>query len=132
MTRPTVLTKVELLRIIKRFIADENRGISLKLFAEVAGISLRTLTDTFQKELYPVTEYVQIRVSKAYISWKKGEIAVMQNWDNTRFTEYRKVAKPRLARGYGLQVVGGEIKMKLGIVNKADYDHNLADQLDRG
>ena len=50
MTRPTVLTKVELLRIIKRFIADENRGISLKLFAEVAGISLRTLTDTFQKE----------------------------------------------------------------------------------
>jgi hypothetical protein len=66
---------------------------------------------------------VQIRVSKAYISWKKGEIAVMQNWDNTRFTEYRKVAKPRLARGYGLQVVNGEIKMKLGIVNKADYEH---------
>ena len=68
--RPTTILKTDLLRIIKRFIADENRGISLKLFAEVAGISLRTLTDTFQKELFPVTEYVQIRVSKAYISWQ--------------------------------------------------------------
>jgi hypothetical protein len=124
-----VLPKKELMRIIKRFLADERRGISQKLFAEIAGISETTLKDVFMYEKIPMSETTQRRVSKAYEHWRKGDVAIMELRDRTRVVEYRKESKPRLAKGYGLQVQGGEIKLKLGIRNKAEYDETLDEQL---
>ena len=122
-----ILTKVELRRIVKRFIEDKNRGISIKLFCEIAGVSESNLYRVF---IYheEMTETVQRRVSKGYNKWHRGELAVMQNRDTTVYVEYRKQPKPRLVRGYGIEFQNGKIKMKIGIRNKADYDLTLDEQ----
>jgi predicted nucleotide-binding protein (sugar kinase/HSP70/actin superfamily) len=124
------LPRFELRRVMKRFLQDKNRGISMPLFADLAGISLSHLKDVFLYETEPLTEYVQRRVSKAYTEWKDGEVAIMQNRDNTRFVQYRKEARPTLKRTTGLQLVNGEIKIKVGITNRYDYsDLTLDEQL---
>ena len=127
-----VLPKSELKRIMKRFMADQNRGISLEHFAEIAGMTRENMALIFVYEKHDMSEIIQRRVSKAYKQWLNGELVVMQNKDRTKFVDYRKEPKPRLARGYGLQVVDGEIKLKLGIRNKAEYSETLDEQLDRG
>jgi hypothetical protein len=72
-------------------------------------------------------------VSKAYHEWKDGEVAIMQNRDTSKFVQYRKESKPVFKRTTGLQVVNGEIKIKLGISNKYDYSGSTLDeQLGRG
>jgi AraC-like DNA-binding protein len=130
---PQVIPKRELLRIIKRFVKDQNRGISVKLFAEVCGVNKEHLLDVFYYRTQPLTEYIQIRVSKGYKSWLKGEVAVMQNRNNSKFVEYRREPKPRLARSTGLHLVNGEIKIKIGISNKGDYSGlSLDEALERG
>jgi hypothetical protein len=86
----------------------------------------------FLKEVYPMTEYIQIRVSKGYNAWRNGEIAVMQNRDKSRFVEYRKEAKPRLSRGLGVQFVNGEVKLKIGLKNRYDYSELDIDEQLRG
>lgn len=127
-----IMLKKELFRQIKRFLQDPNRGISVKLFGEVCGLHQDTLENVFLKEIYPMTEYVQIRVSKGYNAWRNGEIAVMQNRDNSRFVEYRKEAKPRLSRGLGVQFVNGEVKLKIGLKNRYDYSELDIDEQLRG
>ena len=124
------LPRSELRRIIKRFLQDKDRGISIPLFADLAGISVAHLRDVFMNETEPLTEYVQRRVSKAYNEWKDGEVAIMQNRDTSKFVQYRKDPKPRMTRSTGLQVVNGEIKIKVGISNRYDYsDLTLDEQL---
>lgn len=127
-----VIHKKELHRIISNFINDDNRGISINLFCELAGISPNTFLDVFQRNVHPMTEYVQRKVSKAYQAWVNGEVAIMANRDHTRFVQYRKEPKPRLVRGVGLQVVDGQIRMKIGVRNKADYSNRNLDEQLRG
>ena len=74
----TVIPRRELHRIIKQFLNDLNRGISVQLFAELCGLSDKTLQTTFIYDTTPLTEFVQRRVSKGYQSWLNGEVAVMQ------------------------------------------------------
>ena len=126
------MPKKELMRVMKRFIEDKERGISLKLFAEICGLHEDSLENVFIKEVYPMTEYVQIRVSKGYLAWKNGEIAVMQNRDKTRYVEYRKEKKPRLTRGFGVQFVNGEAKLNIGVKNLYDYGGFDIDEQLRG
>ena len=124
------LTKVELKRQVKRFLQDPNRGISLELFAELCGCSKDTLQNVFVKETDLLSEYIQRRVSKGYQAWRRGEVAIMKNRDNTRFVQYRKEPKPALKRSMGLQLEGGQIKIKVGIANKFDYSQpSLKEQL---
>lgn len=126
----STIPKTELKRIIKRMMDDPDRGISLQLFSELAGINKSTLVDVFINQTLPLSEYVQRRVSKAYTAWKNGQVAVMQNRDRTRFVEYRRQPKPPMARAMGLQVVNGEIKLNVGIRNINDYsDPTLEEQL---
>lgn len=128
-----VLPKKQLLTEVKRFIKDKDRGISLKLFADLCGIDKTHLLDVFFYRTHPLTEYIQIRVSKGYKAWQNGEVAVMQNQDKTRFVEYRRTAKPRTVNSTGLQVVNGVIKIKLGVRNLGDYSgFDLDEQLKRG
>ena len=59
--------------------------------------------------------------------------AIMQNRDNTKFVQYRREAKPRMARSTSLQMVNGEIKIKVGVINRGDYSApTLDEQLERG
>lgn len=127
-----IMLKKDLFRQIKRFLLDDKRGISMKLFADVCGLHEDTLENVFLKEVYPMSEYVQIRVSKGYNAWRNGEIAVMQNRDKTRFVEYRKEAKPRLSRGLGVQFVNGKVKLKVGLKNRYDYSELDIDEQLRG
>lgn len=127
------LTKRELMRQVRRFLKDQNRGISTKLFAELCGIDRSHLLDVFIYRVHPLTEYIQRRVDKGFKAWQRGEVAIMQNQDNTRFVAYRKEAKPRLARSTSLQMVNGAIKIKVGIINRGDYSADTLDeQLERG
>ena len=127
------IPKVELKRIIRKFLVDPDRGISIPLFCDLAGVSTTQLRNVFLRECESLSEYMQIRVSKAYLEWKNGEVAIMQNRDTSRFVQYRKESKPVMTRKTSLQVVNGEIKIKLGISNRYDYsDIWLDEQLERG
>lgn len=127
-----VISKKELLYEIGKFIRDEKRGISIELFCDLCGVSKSNFLDVFRDELYPISEYMQRRVSKGFTSWKNGEVSVMQNRDRTRFVQYRKEPKPTYVRSTQLQLVNGEFKIKIGIKNRADYsDRPLTEKLDR-
>ena len=67
---PVTIPKRELLRVIKRLVKDQNRGISVKLFAELCGVDKDHLLDVFFYRIRPLTEYMQIRVSKGDNSWR--------------------------------------------------------------
>ena len=123
-------SRTDLRRIIKRFLKDKNRGISIPLFAELAGLSTSHIRDVFINESEPLTEYVQRRVSKAYQEWINGEVAIMQNRDTSLFVQYRKEAKPILHKSSKLTLINGEIKINMGIKPKYDYsDLTLDEQL---
>ena len=127
-----VLTKVELKRLIKRFIADQDRGISVKLFAELCGVNQSHLLDVFVAESEPLTEYIQRRVSKGYQEWRAGNVRVMKRRDNTRYVEYRKEPKPPIFRSTGLKVTPEGIKIRVGLVNRHDYSELDLDEALRG
>ena len=128
-----VYPKSELKRIIKKFFQDKNRGISIKLFAELAGVSHLYLRDVFLYETEPLSETVQRRVDKAYKAWANGEVAIMQNQDRTRFVQYRKEAKPVMEKTTNIQLVNGQFKVSLGVKPKYDYSGlTLDEQLERG
>jgi AraC-like DNA-binding protein len=131
MVMPLVIhSRTDLRRIIKRFLKDKNRGISIPLFAELAGLSTSHIRDVFINESEPLTEYVQRRVSKAYQEWINGEVAIMQNRDTSLFVQYRKEAKPILHKSSKLTLINGEIKINMGIKPKYDYsDLTLDEQL---
>lgn len=132
MKYPT-LPKVKLLRIMQRFLADKERGISRQLFAQLAGMSKEHLEDVFLHQTEPLTERVQYRTSKAYHEWVNGEVAIMQNRDRTKFVDYRKEPKPALKRAMNLHIKDGKIAISLGIKPKYDYDvQTLDEQLERG
>ena len=115
------LPKAELKRQMKRFIADKDRGISLELFCQVAGISKVMFLEVFARERQPLTEYVQSRVNKAYIRWKAGQVKVMKRIDNTRYVAYRREPEVPLMPQMGLKMTSEGIKLRVGIVNRHDY-----------
>jgi len=128
---PVILRK-QLQKIIQRFFADENRGISVALFAEAAGLSEKTLYNVFVHNETAMTEMVQRRVSKAYNAWLNGELQIMSNRNQSRVVQYRKVPQPKLTRSMGLELCNGSIKIKTGIRNKADYSGSDLDEQLKG
>jgi hypothetical protein len=126
------LTKQELFRQMKRFVKDQNRGISIALFCELAGISKQEFYNVFVYRSYPQTENVQLRVSKAYQQWKEGNVRVMKRRDNTRFVEYRRESQPAIMPGMGLKVTPDGIKIKVGMVNRHDYSEIDLEEALRG
>lgn len=126
------LSKRELTKHMQRFNADKDRGISIALFAELAGISTGHFYDVFIYQTEPLTEMVQRRVSKAYQQWKAGNVKVMKRIDNTRYVDYRKESKPVFMPKMGLQVTSEGIKIKVGMVNRHDYSETTLDEALRG
>jgi hypothetical protein len=130
--KPT-LPKTVLRKVMYRFLKDKNREISIAMFAQLAGVSESIIKEVFLYQNLPLSEFVQRRVSKAYTEWKDGQIAIMQNRDNTKFYEYRKEARPALKKESKLQLVNGQFTIKMGIANRYDYfDQTLDEQLERG
>jgi hypothetical protein len=120
------LPKSELKRQIKKFLEDLDRGISIKSFAELCGISAQHLKDVFKYETEPLTENVQIRVNKGYDAWKRGVVKVMKRRDNTRYVDYRKEAYSPYMPSNKLVLTREGIKLKVGMANRHDYsDKNL-------
>jgi alpha-galactosidase/6-phospho-beta-glucosidase family protein len=126
------LSKRELTKHMQRFNADKERGISIALFAELAGISHGHFYDVFIYNTEPLTEMVQRRVSKAYQQWKAGNVKVMKRIDNTRYVDYRKESQPVFMPKMGLQVTSEGIKVKVGMVNRHDYSEISLDEALRG
>jgi hypothetical protein len=127
----SVYSKRELKERMGRFIADPNRGISLTLFCELCGFSEQSLRNIFVKGTADLSEVFQIRVSRVLKSWEDGEIAVMQGRYNTRFAEYRKQPRLRLARSWGLKMTSEGLKVDARVRNKADYgEPTLLEQME--
>ena len=126
-----VIPKRELVRLMKRFQQDKNRGIPLELFCELAGIQHQTFLNAFIWECAPISELTQRKVSKAYQEWRDGQIRVLADRKRKKSIEYRPVPKPLLRRGNTLMVENGRIVLKPGIVNHADYSRpSLTEQLE--
>jgi Ni,Fe-hydrogenase III small subunit len=123
-----VMTKKDLLITIGKFLRDENRGISIGLFAELCNVNMPHMRDVFIHKCVPLTEAMQRKIDKGYKAFLEGRVAVMENRDGTRYIEYRKTPKPRLVRSTGLELVNGQIKVKVGIRNKADYSTTTLDE----
>ena len=121
-----LLPKRELLRQIKKFLADKERGISIQLFADLCGISMAHLLDVFKYETEPMTEMVQMRVNKAYKEWRDGRVRVMKRQNNTRYVDYRKEPVSPYMPSNKLMLTRDGIKLKVGMANRHDYsDINL-------
>ena len=125
------LTKAELKRQIKRFIADLDRGISINLFAELCGISKQHLDDVFKYEKEPLTEHVQRRVNKGYADWKAGRVKVMR-LGRKKWVEYRREPEPPLYPASKLVLTNQGFQVKVGFVNRHDYSQPTLDEQLRG
>jgi len=116
----TVIPKSELLRIIKTFVADKRRGISIQLFADLCGVDRSQIYEVFVHEQYPMSEVLQRRVSRGYSAWRDGYIVIMEQYGKKWF-EWRKEPKVRMVRSQSLQVKNGKIVLNVGIKNRLDY-----------
>jgi hypothetical protein len=126
------LSKSELIKQMKRFNADKDRGISIPLFCDLAGMSVAHFRDVFLEDKHPLTETVQRRVNKAYIHWKMGMVRVMKRNDNTRYVDYRREAKPPIMPNMGLKLTSEGIKLRVGMVNRHDYSESDLNEALRG
>ncbi|NBW12740.1 MAG: hypothetical protein EBR82_32415 [Caulobacteraceae bacterium] len=120
-------TKEELKRIMRKFLQDEHRGISQKLFAELAGISLTTLRNVFVNETESLSDMVQMRVTRAYQHVLYGRVKIMSH-KNVRSVEYRKEPQLRLRRHTGLTLTPEGFKIQTGIRLKHDYSTVTLDE----
>lgn len=128
----TVLTKRDLYNRMDRLLADPHRPISIKLLSDLAGISDFTIKMVFQSKKIPMSETTQIRMSKALLRLQNGEIEIIENRDRTREVRYVKNPRLRIKRSYGLTVVDGEIKLKIGLKNRTDYSEPTFEELMKG
>ena len=127
-----ILSKTELKKQVKKYIADPERVLSIALFAELCGMSLLHFRDVFITDRSPVSENVQMRANKALEAVKNGEVRVMQRRNLSRYVEYRKVAQPNIQPSMGLKVTSEGIKLRVGMVNRHDYSQPDLDEALRG
>lgn len=126
------LSKQELKVHMRRFIEDKDRGIGLKHFCEVAGISNQHFLDIFYYGKSELNEMFQIRINRAYQHWKEGRLVVMKRGNNTRYVDYRKEPKPPLFPEMGLKLTSEGVKLRVGMVNRHDYSRPDLDEALRG
>lgn len=125
----TAMPKAELLKTIKKMMQDGDRGISIRNFAELAGLSERYLWDVFVYETAPMTEITQRRVTNAYNAWKNGYVAIMREKDNRIYPDYRREARPRAYKGMKIDLKNGQIGIKVGVFNRCNYDEMTLEDL---
>jgi hypothetical protein len=117
------LSKQQLMKEIKLFFKDKDRGISIELFGELAGLSKLHMEEVFVRETRPLTEYTQKRVNRAYAIWKTGRVKVMRKYSGHRYVDFRKEPEIPLVPHLKIEMVNGQAKVKLGAVNRHDYSN---------
>ena len=116
-----VLSKAEIYRRMARYLEEEDRLMSVKFLAELAGLSDRLIYGVFVGGTHPMTEETQARMSRALMRLERGDVTVMRNRNQTKYLQYNTQPKPRMVRGYGLKLDGGKITLNLGVKNRADF-----------
>ena len=121
-------TKQELMRQMERFLADRKRGITIKEFAELAGLHENIIKTVFVSKTQPMTERTQVRVNRALHEWMAGNVKVM--WSNGRgkYVDYRKQAKVPLMPYYGLKITPDGIKLDIRMKNRHYYGDQTLDE----
>ena len=131
MARIKATGKHELYRQMSRYAEDANTSFSWASFAELSGVSAVHLRNVFVYKTSPLTEDVQIRVSRALERMRNGDVTVMYNKDKSRFVKFNPEPKPRVVRGYQIKLIGGELKVQPGPINRNDYSQvTLKEQLE--
>ena len=123
MEKTHALSKQQLMKEIKLFFKDKDRGISIELFGELAGLSKLHMEEVFVRETRPLTEYTQKRVNRAYAIWKTGRVKIMRKYSGHRYVDFRKEPEIPLVPHLKIEMVNGQAKVKLGSVNRHDYSN---------
>ena len=117
------LTKQQLKAELKLFLADKDRGISIRNFCEIAGISERMFNYVISEEKVPMSENVQRGLNRAYKHWKEGRLRVMKKRNNETYPDYRKEAVQPLIPTSKLVLTNGVFKVQCKPVNRHDYSN---------
>ena len=123
MEKTHALSKQQLMTEIKLFFKDKDRGISIELFGELAGLSKLHMEEVFVKENRPLTEYTQRRVNRAYAIWKTGRVRVMRKHSGHRYVDFKKEPEIPLYPQLKIEMVNGQPKVTLGPVNRHEYSN---------
>ncbi len=116
-----MLSKKELKRQVGAMLADEGRGISVRMFAQLCGVDEMLLRHVFVAGDWSMSEDTQRRVDRAYEHWKQGMVRVMRRKDQTRYVDYRKQALPPMRPSASLRVTPQGITLRVGPANRHDY-----------
>jgi hypothetical protein len=128
----TILPKHELYRRMERFAADENRVISWKFLGELAGLNPLHLRNVFVNKTDPLTELVQMRVSKALERIANGDVTVVRWRDGKRELRFNNEPKPRMMRAGKLVMRDGKVQLDMRLQNRGDYSApTLQEQMGR-
>ena len=63
----TILSKAEIYRQMERFWKDQDKTLSIAMFAELSGLSASLLKRVFQVKDTPMSEHTQIAVTRAFV-----------------------------------------------------------------
>jgi len=106
---------------MKLFLEDKDRGISIKNFCELAGISDRLFFYIFREGTAPLTEETQRGLNRAYKHWKEGKIRVMKKRTNETYPDYRKEPVQPLIPMSKLVMTNTGFKVQNKPLNRHDY-----------
>jgi hypothetical protein len=123
--------KKELLEWYRRFLADKDRGIGMDLLTDFTGVSRKTFEEVIKRGNRPMQDWLQSSLSKFAHEWEAGMIEVYQRPNRTKAIRYRREPVLDMRPSVGLQVVDGEIRLNVGMRNRAQYmTPTLKEQLD--
>ena len=116
-----IMSKAEIDRQMERFWKDQDKTLSIPMFAELSGLSVTLLNRVFYVKDMDMSEHTQIAVSRALERMTRGDVVMVYDKGNKRRLIYRQEPRPRLAKSMRLTNDGGKIALKVGIKNKSDY-----------
>lgn len=116
-----IFPRRELMRQMELFFRDTDRGISKHMFSEICGISEKTLDDVFIKKTVPMSDRVQVWVSKALAEWEEGKVLIKRRPNGTKYIEYQRDPQPQMKPHTGLKFTADGFKLDIGMKNRGDY-----------
>lgn len=118
-----VMSKAEIYRQMERFWKDPDKTLSIRMFAELCGLSETLLKRVFYVKDMAMSEHTQIAVSRALERMTRGDVMMVYDRNSRRSLFYRQEPRPRLAKSMNLTVRDGKIGLKVGVKNKSDYSY---------
>lgn len=118
------LTKEQIIERISAMYLNTKRGFTIYHFVEFADLDYAHFRRVYKQEV-PMTESVQRKLSRALTALENGEAGPRRDIAGRKSLGYhrKEEQRPTMTRSMGLQNVGGEIKMRVGIVNKYSFNN---------